>query len=36
MEKCAHMALIFVIIFATDFNMTDNGVITLAGKYRVS
>ena len=36
MEKYAHRAMIFVIIFATDFNMSDYGVITLAAKYRMS
>ena len=35
MEKYAHMAMIFVIIFATDFNMSDNGVITLDAEYQV-
>ena len=36
MEKYAHTAKIFVIIFATDFNMSDNGVNTLAAKFRMS
>ena len=35
MEKYAHTAMIFVIIFATDFNMSDNGVITLNAKDHV-
>ena len=35
MEKYAYTVMIFVIIFATDFNMSDNEVITLAAKYHV-
>ena len=35
MEKYAHTAMIYVIIFATDFNMSDNDVITLNAKYHV-
>ena len=35
MENYAHMAMICVAIFAADFNMSDNGVITLSAKYHV-
>ena len=35
MENYAHMAMIYVVIFAADFNMSDNGVITLSAKYHV-
>ena len=35
MENYAHMAIICVAIFAADFNMSDNGVITLSAKYHV-
>ena len=35
MEKYARTVMICFIIFATDFNMSDNGLITLSAKYHV-
>ena len=36
MENYAHTAMIRVVIFAADFNMSDNWAITLNAKYLVS
>ena len=35
MEKYARTVMIYVVIFAADFNVSDNEVITLTAKYHV-
>ena len=35
MENYAHTAMICVVIFGADFNMSDNWAITLNAKYHM-